>query len=274
MVSTSERGAHRRAEGGSGARGGGRGRGRRRRPSGGPTGGDVARGVLRFIGELMFTAGVVMLFFAAYQVYGKQAETDREQDQLAQGLEETWEAGPDSETLPGAANSRMYIPDLDLDWVVVNGVQPDDIKYSPGHYSDDDIAGGDSTAAGEAGNYAVAGHRTPGIFWDLDLLQDGSEIVLEDQDNFYTYEVVDEVTVTPDQVEVVDPDPYDAENNDDPQRSLLTLTTCAPKLNNTHRLIVHAELSDTRPKDQGMPDNIAHMAPEDDEGGGSAGEGE
>ncbi|MFW5420061.1 class E sortase [Nocardiopsis sp. CNT-189] len=251
MVSTSERGAHRRT----------RGTGRRARRR--LTGGDVARGILRTVGELLFTAGVVMLFFAVYQVYGKQIETDREQQQLSQGLEETWEAGPDSEPLPGSADSRMYIPGLDLDWVVVNGVQPEDIRYSPGRYTDDDVAGGESADPGQPGNYAVAGHRVAGIFWDLDLLSDGDEIVVEDRDNYYTYKVIEEVTVTPDKVEVVDPDPFDPENNGDPQRSLLTLTTCAPKLNNTHRLIVHAELSETRPKEQGMPENIAHMAPED-----------
>ncbi|GAA3752496.1 hypothetical protein GCM10022205_44310 [Spinactinospora alkalitolerans] len=214
------------------------------------------RGVFRTFGELLFTAGLIMLFFAAYQVYGKQFETDREQTQLAQGLEEQWETppGPDSEPLPGAANSRMYIPDLDMNWVVVNGVSQEDIRYSPGHYTD-------NAAAGQVGNYAVAGHRTPGIFWDLDLLADGDEIVVEDRENFYTYEVIESHTVTPDQVEVVDPDPFDPDN-EDPTRTLLTLTTCAPKLNNTHRLIVHAELTDTRPKDEGMPESIADMAPE------------
>ncbi|MBV2366663.1 class E sortase [Streptomonospora nanhaiensis] len=261
MVYTGERHSHR------GARRRGS-RGRRRHPHAprARSGGDIARGIVRGIGELLFTAGLLMLFFAAYEVYGKQFETDREQDQLAQGLEDQWEQqearGPDSEPLPGSANSRLYIPELDLQWVVVNGVSQEDIRYSPGHYGDDAVSGGDATAAGQRGNYAVAGHRTPGIFWDLDLLENGDEIVVEDADNFYTYEVIEERTVTPDQVEVVDPDPFDPENNEDPQRSLLTLTTCAPRLNNTHRLIIHAELTDTRPKDEGMPENIADMAPE------------
>ncbi|KIH97308.1 peptidase C60 [Streptomonospora alba] len=227
----------------------------------------MARGIVRTVGELLFTAGVLMLFFAAYEVYGKQLETDQEQQQLAQGLEESWseqeEQGPDAGAMPGAANSRLYVPELDLKWVVVNGVSQEDIRYSPGHYGDEAVSGGDATAPGEQGNYAVAGHRNPGIFWDLDVLENGDELVLEDAENFYTYEVIEERTVTPDQVEVVDPDPFDSENNDDPQRSLLTLTTCAPKLDNTHRLVVHAELTDTRPKEDGMPDSIADMAPDE-----------
>ncbi|WP_173434306.1 class E sortase [Allosalinactinospora lopnorensis] len=238
-------------------------RGRRRKPT--PrrlTFGDVVRGTIRFSGELLFTTGLVMLFFAVYEVYGKQMETDREQNELAQGLEDQWveEAqGPGSEPLPGSANSRMYIPGLDLDWIVVNGVSQEDIKYSPGHYPGSAEAGGD-------GNYAVAGHRTPGIFWDLDLLSEGDDIVLEDAESFYTYEVIEIEVITPDQIEVVDPDPFDSDNNDDPERALLTLTTCHPKLQNAQRLVVHAELDDARSKNDGMPENIAHMAPEDGSG--------
>ncbi|GAA3763313.1 LPXTG-site transpeptidase (sortase) family protein [Spinactinospora alkalitolerans] len=99
------------------------------------------------------------------------------------------------------------------------------------------------------------------MFWDLDLLDEGDDIVVEDQGSFHTYEVVGSEVVTPDRAEVVGPDPFDPEN-DDPSRALLTLTTCYPKLENTHRLIVYAELSDTRSKDEGVPGNIADMAPE------------
>ncbi|WP_312863439.1 sortase [Spinactinospora alkalitolerans] len=124
----------------------------------------------------------------------------------------------------------------------------------PGHYPG-------SAEAGQVGNYAAAGHRAPGMFWDLDLLDEGDDIVVEDQGSFHTYEVVGSEVVTPDRAEVVGPDPFDPEN-DDPSRALLTLTTCYPKLENTHRLIVYAELSDTRSKDEGVPGNIADMAPE------------
>lgn len=264
MVSTSERRSHR-----GGRRRGGRARGGRRRDPvrrAPRTAGDVVRAVFRTIGELVFTAGLIMLLFAAFQVYGKQFETDKEQDQLAQGLESQWEKekGPDSKPLPGSANSRMYVPKLGIDWVVVNGVEQEDIKYSPGHYPY-------SAAAGEKGNYSVAGHRTPGIFWDLDKLQDGDEIVLEDAENFYTYTVFEDEVITPDQMRVVAPDPFaddadpfDEKQQDTAEKALLTLTTCHPKLQNAHRYIVHAELAEKRPKDEGMPDNIADMAPEDD----------
>ncbi|MGW5879412.1 class E sortase [Nocardiopsis terrae] len=236
-------------------------RGRRRRarkPRATP--GDVVRGVVRFFGEILLTAGLLMLFYAAYEVYGSQWETDREQEGLAEGLDEAWEAaeerGPDSEPLPGSADSRLYVPELDLDWVVVNGTEPDDIQYSPGRYTQYE------SAPGELGNYGIAAHRTPGLFWDLDLLEDGDVMVLEDGENFYTYEVFREETVLPEDFWVVNPDPFEEASEEEPGRALLTLTTCAPKLNNTHRLIVWAELAETTPKSEGMPDSIAHMAPE------------
>lgn len=221
----------------------------------------MARGFVRFIGEMLLTAGLIMLFYAAYEVYGSQWETDREQSELAEGLAQAWAAqddtqGPDSAPIPGSADSRLYIPDLDLDWVVVSGTTPEDILYSPGHYTDW------PSQAGGAGNYAIAAHRTPGLFWDLDLLENGDVLVLEDRDNFYTYEVFRDEVVTPDNTWVVEPDPFDSENNDDPQRSLITLTTCAPKLSNSHRLIVWGELVETTPKSEGMPESIAHMAPD------------
>ncbi|MGQ4271368.1 class E sortase [Nocardiopsis changdeensis] len=221
------------------------------------------RGIVRFVGEILLTAGLLMLFYAAYEVYGSRWETDREQEGLAQGLEEAWaeaeERGPDSEPLPGSADSRLYIPSLDLDWVVVNGTTQDDIRYSPGHYTEY------PSSPGQPGNYAIAAHRTPGLFWDIDLLENGDVLVLEDGENFYTYEVFREETVVPTDVWVIEPDPFDdveGAGEAEPGRSIITLTTCAPKLNNTHRLIVWGELVETTPKSEGMPGSIAHMAPD------------
>ncbi|MBB6120490.1 sortase A [Nocardiopsis algeriensis] len=240
-------------------------RGRRRKPVRRATPGDVVRAIVRFIGEILLTAGLLMLFYASYEVYGSGWETDREQEQLAQGLEEAWaatedtEQGPDSEPLPGSADSRLYVPSLDLDWVVVNGTTQQDILYSPGHYTEY------PSTPGGPGNYAIAAHRTPGLFWDLDLLENGDVLVLEDKDNFYTYEVIREETVLPTDVWVIEPDPFDdveGAGEGEPENSYITLTTCAPKLNNTHRLIVWGELVETTPKSEGMPDSIAHMAPD------------
>lgn len=251
MASTTEpiargrghRGRRRKTGGGRGSRG-------RRAPA--PSFGDYVRGTVRLFGEVLFTAGLVMLFFAAYQIYGKQFATNAEQDRLVQAMEEQWEEAEtvDAEPLPGSAHSRLYVPELDQDWVVVNGVTQADIEFGPGHYPG-------SADAGEIGNYAVAGHRVPAVFWDLDLLSVGDEIFVEDQDAFYTYEVIESHVVTPDQVEVVDPSPFAP--GEEPTEALLTLTTCNPKFNNTHRLVIHAELVGEQGKDEGVPEPLVPM---------------
>jgi sortase A len=204
----------------------------------------------------MFTAGLIMLFFAGYQIYGKQFETNAEQDRLLEAMG-TWDEEDDeveAEPLPGEAHSRMFFPTLDMDWVVVSGVTQADIEYGPGHYPG-------TAEPGEVGNYSVAGHRVPAVFWDLDLLNVGDEVVLEDRDSYYTYRVTESHVVTPDQIEVVDPNPYDP--GAEPEDALLTITTCEPKLNNTHRLIVHAELEESHPKEDGVPESIRDMVGEE-----------
>ena len=40
---------------------------------------------------------------------------------------------------------------------------------------------------GEVGNFAVAGHRSPGLFWDLDKIEEGDEIIVEDRKARYVY---------------------------------------------------------------------------------------
>jgi sortase A len=116
-----------------------------------------------------------------------------------------------------------------------------DIRYAPGHYPD-------SAMPGEKGNFAVAGHRSRAIFWDLDRLDEGDEIVVETRDHWYIYEVTHRRIVKPSAVEVVSSDPP-GESAD----QLLTLTTCNPKWDNYQRLIVHARLVGDQPRSAGTP---------------------
>ncbi len=90
--------------------------------------------------------------------------------------------------------------------------------------------------AGDIGNLVLAGHRswTYGKqFSRLNELDRDDEIELQTQDGNFTYVVTDMFLVEPDGVEVL-------EQSED--RSLLTLITCHPMKNPTHRLIVQAEL--------------------------------
>ena len=221
--------------------------------------GSIIRSTLRGTGELMITFGVVLLLFAAYEVWGNTAIVDAHQDQLTQQLNDIW-ASPDptvsASPVPGASPSaapgqpnlanavaRLYIPRLNKQWVVVEGVTQADIRYAPGHYPK-------SALPGQPGNFAVAGHRNRATFWDLDLLDNGMPIIVETKTSWFVYKVVLKRVVLPTQVEVVSARPPQAQSKDG---KLLTLTTCNPKLDNYQRLIIHADFDREMPRSGPRP---------------------
>ncbi|MEV4535723.1 class E sortase [Asanoa sp. NPDC049518] len=214
------------------------------------------RAGIRVGGELMITLGLVVLLFAAYEVWGVGVVQGGKQDGLAQALEQQWanEPGDDPTVGPTAGTgglgskihgiAKLYIPALDQNWVVVDGVTQADIRYAPGHYPD-------TALPGQVGNFSVAGHRNRATFWRLDELKNGDSIVVEDKENWYVYHVVKTRIVKPTQVEVVAPVPMLPGSK--PTKAMVTLTTCNPKFDNYQRLIVHGELVRSQPKSQGDP---------------------
>jgi len=89
-------------------------------------------------------------------------------------------------------------------------------------------------------NVYIAGHRLgyPGtksdrVFWDLDKLEDGDEVILTDADGTkYTYEVFKEFITGPADVSVLKPEPG---------KNIVSLQTCTLPTY-SERLIVQAEL--------------------------------
>jgi sortase A len=217
-----------------------------------PTLGSRIRSTVRVSGELMITFGLIVLLFAGYEVFGNAAKVQDEQNALGSELDQEWNdptVGPTAAAGPAAPGAnlvgRLYIPKLDKEWVVVNGVRPEDIRYAPGHYPD-------TALPGQVGNFSVAGHRITKIFWRIDELKAGDVIGVETRDSWFVYKVTTQEIVKPSAVEVVAPVP------DQPgvkaTKPLLTLTTCNPKYNNYQRLIVHAQLVQTIKRDPKLPD--------------------
>ncbi|MEU5939023.1 class E sortase [Micromonospora sp. NPDC047548] len=215
---------------------------------------------IRVSGEVLITFGLVVLLFAGYEIWGKSAIVDAHQGDLSSQLAQEWgpsgdptvapSAGPTAKPKPpvdGKPIAGLYIPRLDKNWVVVEGVTQKDIRYAPGHYPK-------SAMPGKVGNFSVAGHRNRATFWRLDELDDGDAIVVETKTDWYVYKVIKSRIVRPDQVEVVAPAPIKLVPGEKPKK-LLTLTTCNPKFDNYQRLIIHAELDDKAsiPKSEGRP---------------------
>lgn len=92
--------------------------------------------------------------------------------------------------------------------------------------------------AGEVGNYAIAGHRSHTYgrnFNRLGEIEKGDIIEVDNGNNKYKYIIVDKFLVKPDEVWVL------KGNNKDKE---ITLITCEPMINPTHRLILKGKISE------------------------------
>ncbi|GAA0732054.1 hypothetical protein GCM10010199_49110 [Dactylosporangium roseum] len=222
--------------------------------------GTVVRAVSRGTGELLITFGLIVLLFAGYEVWGKSAIVDAHQDELNRQLEQQWAQpeptptvsapGPPAQVAKppnGAVIASVHIPKLKKKWAIVQGVTPADIRYAPGHYPD-------TAMPGQIGNFSMAGHRTPAIWWDLDKLKPGDPVVIKTADTWYVYRVASQEIVLPTAVQVVAAVP--GKPGETPTKALLTMTTCNPKYNNYQRLVVHAELKRSQPVAEGDPTEL------------------
>jgi sortase A len=106
----------------------------------------------------------------------------------------------------------------------------DELHYGVGHMPS-------SPLPGETGNCVLAAHRN--IVWarafrHLDKLSEGDEITISRGAKTFTYTVYSVFTVEPHEKWVLGLQPGETR--------MLTLITCTPVLNPTHRLIVQARL--------------------------------
>ena len=205
--------------------------------------------VLGAIGRVCITAGVLILLFVAYQLWGTGIREAQAQNRLEtssrsarrgrpprrrrghhhDGARRTTEPGARRRPPPadGDAVAQLRIPAIGVDKIVVEGVEVADLKKGPGHYPD-------SPLPGQPGNAAIAGHRTTygAPFNRLDELEQGDEILVTTVQGSFRYEVREQLIVNPDQVEVLD------DFGDD----RLTLTACHPKYSARQRIVVVAAL--------------------------------
>jgi sortase A len=129
----------------------------------------------------------------------------------------------------GDSLTRLRIPRLGVDVVVVEGTSLSALRAGAGHYPVTPLPG-------EEGNVAIAGHRTTfgKPFADLDRLDPGDEILLDTPAGHYSYRV----SRAPYPVDKTDWSPIAHAPG-----HTLTLSTCHPKGSARQRLIVKAELA-------------------------------
>jgi sortase A len=127
--------------------------------------------------------------------------------------------------IPGGALGFIRIPRIHLDMVFVQGVTSKALQMGPGHYPGTPLPG-------QAGNVAIAGHRTTYLhpFWSLDQLRPGDLILIQTREGSYAYVVQWQKILLPTAMWVVAPT----------QQPSLTLTTCTPRFSASERLVIRA----------------------------------
>jgi len=186
---------------------------------------------------------VLILLFVAYQLWGTGIREAQAQSQLEDDFAEVLAEADEtpttstSTTLPGAPvtaptipaavegepTARIQIPAIGVDKIVVEGVSLDDLKKGPGHYPE-------SPLPGQEGNAAIAGHRTTygAPFHRLDELEPGDEITVTTIQGTFTYEMTEQLIVSPKEVQVLE----------DKGDNRITLTACHPKYSARQRIVV------------------------------------
>lgn len=210
----------------------------------------LSRGV-GVLGELLLTAGVLVLLYVAYVLWGTGIQTERAQDDLREQIEATWDTNePEiAGTAPaeaieqidlGDAFGMLRIPKLgeDWEWVVVDDVDLGSLARGPGHYPD-------SALPGELGNLSIAGHRSGhgAPFHDLDKVEVGDTVEIQTADGVWTYTFDTAPTViNPSDVWVIDPVPGAAADAEPTERRI-TLTTCHPRYGSSQRMYISGVLT-------------------------------
>lgn len=211
----------------------------------------AARRVLSVISIVLLLAGVGMFSYPfVTDVYTDQVLQERLSEEFADAAEQlaAGEQGPGSVEewksglTEGAALTRMVIPKLGVDTIVVEGTSPAALRAGAGHYPRTPLPG-------QAGNVGIAGHRTTygKPLSRADELGPGDEVWLLTPVGDYRY-----VLPPPERVEGRGDNPFITHAADwsvvDPTAEpTLTLTTCHPKGSARQRLIVRGVLAEALP---------------------------
>lgn len=192
--------------------------------------------VLDITGRTFITVGLLMLAFVAYQLWGTGIQQAGSQRTLQRKYETAHPARQstlvNATKLPriGEPVGRMTVPRINLDTWIVAGAKYEQLELGPGVFTS-------SPLPGQAGNLAIAGHRTSygAPFEHLDSLRPGDTVTFRTPQGEFTYTVTSSEVVNPTNVGVI--------RTLDRKSARLTLITCHPKWTSAKRLVVHGELT-------------------------------
>lgn len=228
------------------------------------------------LGELLVTAGVLILLFLGWQLWWNDAIMASQQSDAASVLSSEWREqaraqhgdtpapSPEGYGDPvvdttaygnGEAFAVMYVPRFgeNSQRGIAEGIGLDvlnSFQLGVGHYPGTQMPG-------EVGNFAIASHRSAygGGMHEIEQLQLGDGIFIQTRDGWYTYRFRDFEYVTPDTVDVLAPVPHRPDLQ--PTDRIITLTSCNPLYSTAERIIAYGVLESWQPISAGPPDEIA-----------------
>ncbi|AWB94268.1 class E sortase [Agromyces badenianii] len=232
--------------------------------------------VIGVLGELLLTAGVLILLFLGWQLWWNDAIMAGQQSSAASERSSQWleqsRATRDDAPQPepadygdpvvdtteygnGEAFAVMYVPRFgeDSQRNIAEGYGLDVLNsfdLGVGHYPQTQMPG-------EVGNFAIAAHRSAygGGMHEIEQLQLGDAIYIQTEDGWYTYRFRDFEYVTPETVDVLAPVPHRPELA--PTDRIVTLTSCNPLYSTAERIIAYGVLESWQPSAAGPPAEIA-----------------
>lgn len=250
----------------------------KRRPS-------VASRIIGVAGEILITAGVLVLLFIGWRMWFEGLTLNAAQENEAAGLSELWNTPAASEPPPpteppsnpavpaasygepvvmssgdlaeGEKFAVLYVPRFGENFkrTIAEGVDPKSVLNlgGAGHYTQ-------TAMPGAVGNFAIAAHRDGwgSPFMKINELQLGDAIYVETQDGWYTYRYRSTEYVTPYGIGVLEPVPQ-VEGAAATDR-VITLTSCNPLYIASERVIAYGVLESWQPRSAGPPAEIASVS--------------
>lgn len=226
--------------------------------------------VVGVLGELLITAGVVVLMFLGWQIWINDKIVGNEQQHQAAEVSQEWNKGeaiaaapvdrpdpgePIVREAPGNTGviANIIIPRLGADWTrtLREGIGVHDVlNQGLGHYPGTQMPG-------QVGNFAIAGHRTG---WGAPLeniinLEVGDSIYVETEDGWYRYEYRSHEYVMPTGVQVLEAVPNIVGGTATDR--IITITSCNPPLTAAERIVSYGVYDTWYPRAGGPPPEIA-----------------
>jgi sortase A len=228
--------------------------------------------VLGVLGELLITAGVLVLLFIAWQQWFNDlvvAGEHRDQAaQLSQQLERQAEEAPPATADPSGAPpvtaapaeaqvfANLYVPRFGADYAVPIAGGTSTVRtlnaIGVGHYDETQMPG-------EVGNFGIAAHRTTygAPFGAVADLRPGDELYVQTADGWYTYVFRNLQYVQATQVSVLQPVPDAPYVTAASGERLITLTSCNPMFSARERIVAYGVFDSWQPLSDGPPAALA-----------------